>query len=164
MNPCKTAELYKKGVAFKKLSCFLHGYTITTQFCGKIPTLVLNKMMVFPQSYVLVPPFIKSCLTNFYRLDPYFIFNLIILSSLIYTVVSCRFIFLSHVDYKDIQIATDRLCQRYIQNRYIPPEDDWPPYHPKHYTPLTIIHHEGRHTETEVITVAQEMVGGGGIV
>ena len=34
--------------------------------------------------------------------------------------------------------------------------DDWPPYHPKHYTPLTIIHHEGRPTESEIITVAKE--------
>ena len=56
----------------------------------------------------------------------------------------------------NIQLASDLLCQRYIQNRYIPPEDDWPPYHPKHYTPLTIIHHVGRRTETEVVTVAQE--------
>ena len=55
-------------------------------------------------------------------------------------------------------MATDLLCQRYIQNRYIPPKDDWPPYHPKHYTPLTIIHHKGRRTETEVTNVAQEMV------
>ena len=49
------------------------------------------------------------------------------------------------------------LCQRYKQNRYIPPKDDWPRYHPKHYTPLTIIHHDGRCTETEVVNVAQEM-------
>ena len=65
-----------------------------------------------------------------------------------------------HVGNEDIQLANGLLCQRYIQNRYIPPQDDWPPYHPKHYTPLTIIHHEGRRTETEVIIVAQEMVRG----
>ena len=44
-----------------------------------------------------------------------------------------------------------------MQNRYIPPTDDWPPYHPKHYTPLTIIHHDGSCSETEVVKVAQGM-------
>ena len=34
--------------------------------------------------------------------------------------------------------------------------DDWPPYHPEHYTPLTIVHHERMHTESEVKNVAQE--------
>ena len=56
---------------------------------------------------------------------------------------------------EDVRRAHKLLCERYIQNRYIPPDDDWPPYHPKHYTPLTLIHHEGRRTESEVINVAQ---------
>jgi len=53
------------------------------------------------------------------------------------------------------------LCDRYIQNRYIPHIDDWPPYYPKHYTPLTIIHHEGRCTEPEVITGAKKLFNRG---
>ena len=35
--------------------------------------------------------------------------------------------------------------------------DDWPPYHPKHYTPLTVIHHERRCTEPEVISSAKKL-------
>ena len=55
---------------------------------------------------------------------------------------------------EDVHLANDLLCQRYTQSRYIPPEDDWPPYHPKHYTPLTIFHHQERRYENEVITGA----------
>ena len=51
--------------------------------------------------------------------------------------------------------AANLLCDCYSQSRYIPSDDDWPPYHPKHYTPLTIVHHEGRRTESEILTVAQ---------
>ena len=50
--------------------------------------------------------------------------------------------------------AAELLCGRYEQNRYIP-VDDWPPYHPKHYTPLAIVRHEGRCTEAEVTAFAQ---------
>ena len=52
--------------------------------------------------------------------------------------------------------ASKILCECYVQSRYIPPADDWPPYHPKHYTPLTIVHHRGRRTETEVLDFAQK--------
>ena len=44
-----------------------------------------------------------------------------------------------------------------MQSRYIPSDDDWPPYHPKHYTPLAIVHHQGRCTESEVLDTAQEL-------
>ena len=57
-----------------------------------------------------------------------------------------------------MHVAADLLRQRYTQSRYVPPEDDWPPYHPKHYTPLTIINHSKKCTESEIIDVAQEMV------
>ena len=54
--------------------------------------------------------------------------------------------------------ATNLLSDRYKHNRYIPSDDDdWPPYHPKHYTPLTIVHHEGRCTESEVTAGVQAM-------
>ena len=48
------------------------------------------------------------------------------------------------------------MCTRYKQSRYTPSVDDWPPYHPEHYTPLTIVHHERMRTESEVKNVAQE--------
>ena len=60
------------------------------------------------------------------------------------------------VDDNDILQATNLLCVRYTQNRFIPSVDDWPPYHPKHYTPLTIIHHGQVRTESEVKNIAQK--------
>jgi len=51
------------------------------------------------------------------------------------------------------------LFNHYTQSRYTPDEDDWPPYHPKHYTPLTIIHHKGRRTESEVTIMARKLSG-----
>ena len=58
---------------------------------------------------------------------------------------------------QDIKVARGHLCQYYIQSRYTGAEDDWPPYHPKYYTPLPIIHHKGRHTESEITTIGQEL-------
>ena len=52
--------------------------------------------------------------------------------------------------------ATSILCDCYTQSRYIPAINDWPPYHPKHYTPLTIVHHRGRCTESEVVVFPQK--------
>jgi len=53
-----------------------------------------------------------------------------------------------------VKTAANLLRSHYEENRYIP-VDDWPPYHPKHYTPLAIVHHEGRCTEAEVTAFAQ---------
>ena len=58
---------------------------------------------------------------------------------------------------EDVLKAASVLCDCYIQSRYIPSDDDWPPYHPKHYTPLTIVHYEGRCTESEVHDSAQKL-------
>jgi len=58
---------------------------------------------------------------------------------------------------EDVLMANELLSQRYTQSRFIPPEDDWPPYYPKHYTPLTIIHHERRWTESEITALAHEL-------
>ena len=61
-----------------------------------------------------------------------------------------------------VKTAANLLCNRYEHNRYIP-VDDWPPYHPKHYTPLAIVHHEGRCTEAEVTAFAQGLTMCGSI-
>ena len=53
--------------------------------------------------------------------------------------------------------AGNLLRARYIKNRFIQPVDDWPPHRPKHYTPLTIVHHGLMHTESEVKDFAREM-------
>jgi len=58
---------------------------------------------------------------------------------------------------ENIQAALQVLIERYKQTRYIPQKYDWPPYHPKHYTPLTVIHHHRRCTESEVIDSAEEL-------
>ena len=58
---------------------------------------------------------------------------------------------------EDVLKAASILRDCYKQSRYIPSDDDWPPYHPKHYTPLTIVHHEGRCTESEVLDNAQKL-------
>ena len=63
---------------------------------------------------------------------------------------------LYYIANEDVLKAANILCDCYTQSRYIPPDDDWPPYHPKHYTPLTIVHHEGRCTEPEIIATAQK--------
>ena len=55
----------------------------------------------------------------------------------------------------DVTKAADILCDGYSKSRYIPSADDWPPYHPKHYTPLTVVHHRGRRTESEVFAISQ---------
>ena len=56
---------------------------------------------------------------------------------------------------EDVTKAANILCDGYSKSRYIPSADDWPPYHPKHYTPLTIVHHRGRRTESEVFAISQ---------
>ena len=45
----------------------------------------------------------------------------------------------------------------YINSRYSPTVDEWPPYQPKHYTTLALIHHKDRTTGAIVITVTQEL-------
>ena len=52
--------------------------------------------------------------------------------------------------------ASKILCDCYIQSRYIPSAGDWPPYHPRHYTPLTIVHHRGIRNESEITTFAKK--------
>ena len=53
--------------------------------------------------------------------------------------------------------------EEYIQSRFSLKEDEWPPYQPKHYTTLALIYHKGRHTDTGIITVTQELVNEGNI-
>jgi len=71
--------------------------------------------------------------------------------------ITANEIFFFFVGDKFVQVASSLLRSRYKKNRCIPPDDDWPPYHPKHYTPLIIIHHEGKRTEREIINVAKRM-------
>ena len=54
------------------------------------------------------------------------------------------------------------LQEQYINSRFATAEDDWPPYQPKHYTTLALIHHE-EDTNVEVISVTQELATKGDI-
>ena len=65
---------------------------------------------------------------------------------------------------EDVGKAKKLLCECYTHNRYVPPEDDWPPYHPRHYTPLTLVHHENRRTESEIIFVARTVSAQGNAI
>ena len=62
-----------------------------------------------------------------------------------------------------VQPAATHLQKEYIKSRFYYAPDEWPPYHPKHYTTLALIHRKGRHTNSEVISVAQAMVVQGSI-
>ena len=63
---------------------------------------------------------------------------------------------------KCVSRAANSLHNRYVRNRHFA-NDDWPPYHPKHYTPLTIIHHAGSRTQAEIDAFAQELTARGSI-
>ena len=62
-----------------------------------------------------------------------------------------------------VQPAANHLRKEYIKSRFYYAPDEWPPYHPRHYTTLALIHHRGRHSNTEVISVAQTVVSKGNI-
>ena len=62
-----------------------------------------------------------------------------------------------------VESAADHLREEYIKSRFYYEPDEWPPYHPKHYTTLALIHHKGSHTNAEVISVEQSMFAEGNI-
>ena len=70
------------------------------------------------------------------------------------------FCFLTCVD-EHVLSAKDHLCETYVNSRFNSSTDEWPPYHPKHYTTLALVHHKGRHTDTRIIS--QELVSEGKI-
>ena len=62
-----------------------------------------------------------------------------------------------------VKLAADYLCEEYIQSRFCLKKDEWPPYHPKHYTTLALIHRKGRCADMGIITVTQGLVNDGNI-
>ena len=61
-----------------------------------------------------------------------------------------------------MRITANLLCNHYASNRNFS-EDEWPPYHPNHYTPLTIVHHAESCTEDELAAFAQGLARHGRI-
>ena len=53
--------------------------------------------------------------------------------------------------------ANDYLQNCYINSRYAPTVEEWPPYQPQHYTTLALIHHKDRSTDATVISITQEL-------
>ena len=53
------------------------------------------------------------------------------------------------------------MCESYIKSRFNYSPNEWPPYHPKHYTTLALIYHKGKRVNTEVISVAEGLVSEG---
>ena len=51
----------------------------------------------------------------------------------------------------------------YISSRYSRTVDEWPPYQPRHYTTLALIHHKDKCTDTTVLSVTQELAVAGKI-
>ena len=59
--------------------------------------------------------------------------------------------------------ANVHLQKCYINSRYSPTVDEWPPYQPRHYTTLALIHHKDKCTDATVISITQELAVAGKI-
>ena len=55
----------------------------------------------------------------------------------------------------------DYLQKRYADTRYLAAVDEWPPYQPRHYTTLAIIHHKDKYTSPAVLSVTKELAVAG---
>ena len=62
-----------------------------------------------------------------------------------------------------VQPAANYLRGKYIKSRFHYAPNEWPPYHPKHYTTLALIHHKGKCINTEVISIAKGLVTEGNL-
>ena len=60
-------------------------------------------------------------------------------------------------------VANIQLKQCYINSRYLPSIDEWPPYQPRHYTTLALIHHKEKYTNATVISVTHKLAVSGRI-
>ena len=57
-----------------------------------------------------------------------------------------------------VNASINHLRKQYISNRFSSTEDDWPPYQPKHYTTLALIHNSGKSpTNAAVISDTQQV-------
>ena len=62
-----------------------------------------------------------------------------------------------------IVAANNYLQKCYINSRYSPTVDDWPPYQPRHYTTLALIHHKDKCTDATVVSVTRELAVAGNL-
>ena len=67
------------------------------------------------------------------------------------------------MEFQDTLIATsDYLHKSYITSRNLL-TDEWPPYQPRHYTTLALIHHKDKCSDATIISVTQELAVAGKI-
>ena len=62
-----------------------------------------------------------------------------------------------------VQSAANYLRGKYNKSRFHYAPNDWPPYHPKHYTTLALVHHKGKCINTEIISIAEGLVTKGNL-
>ena len=60
--------------------------------------------------------------------------------------------------------TSDTLQDQYISSRFFIVGDDWPPYQPKHYTTLALIHYKEKHTDKALISFSKELANKGKLV
>ena len=64
---------------------------------------------------------------------------------------------------ENVQNASSSLRYGYEANRFTVEKHDWPPYRPKHYTTLALIHHKGKPIDTKVISVTSQLAAEGNL-
>ena len=72
------------------------------------------------------------------------------------------FIIGGEFDVQDTVISVNEYLQEcYINSRHSLTVDEWPPYQPKHYATLTLIHNKGECTDATITSVTQELAFSG---
>ena len=56
-----------------------------------------------------------------------------------------------------VDITSSTLQDQYISSRFSVSEDDWPPYQPKHYTTLALIHYKAQYTNKALISFQKNL-------
>ena len=51
-----------------------------------------------------------------------------------------------------VQDVSETLHKQYKASRFSVEEYQWPPYQPKHYTTLALVHHKDKPTDTKIFT------------
>ena len=63
-----------------------------------------------------------------------------------------------------VDSTSSTLRDQYITSRFTAVGNDWPPYQPRHYTTLALIHYKEKHTEKKVISFSKELANKGRLI
>ena len=72
-------------------------------------------------------------------------------------ILTCFIVGVDRELWNTLTAANDYLQKCYINSRYSPTVDEWPPNQPRHYTTLALIHYKDKTTDVTVISVTQEL-------